>query len=215
MATLRLQTANWNSENTLVESLIHEATQIHGDNFIYIPRQYVAKSKILGEDRLSIFTDNYPLIMYLKSNEEFAGSGPVMSKFGLQIDQQATLTITRKDWKAVVGSDKKSILPDRPAEGDLIYWPRNNAILEVMFVEGLSPFYQLGQLYIFELTVERFRYGGEKIQTGIAALDTQIPNLQAKVGQDVTKPMTYGDNTELREKAQDFVFDQNNPFGDL
>lgn len=215
MATLRLQKQTWDNENSLYESLIDEATYIHGDDFLYLPRTYVAKNKILGEDRLSTFTNVYPLTMYLETVEGFSGAGAVMSKFGLQFDEQATVSITRRTWQELVGEHGTSILPERPAEGDLIFWPRTNSLLEVMFVDHKTPFYQLGKVYAFKLTVEKFRYGGETIQTGILGIDQQFENLQTSGNKDVTEPMKYGDNTELINKARTFVFDQNNPFGDL
>ena len=214
-ATLRLQSQQWSNENSLYESLINEATNIHGDDFLYMPREFVAKTKILGEDRLSKFTSRYEMIMYLETVEGFEGSGAVMSKFGLQFDEQATVSIPRRTWDESRANDTENKLGIRPNEGDLIYWPRVDCVFEVMFVEHLSPFYQLGKLYTYELTIEKFRYGGEVIQTGIAAVDTRFENMQVTVGKDVTKPMHYGDNKELATKAAEFVFDQNNPFGDL
>ena len=36
---------------------------------------------------------------------------------------------------------------DRPAEGDLIYFPLTDSLFEIKFVEHENPFYQLGSLY--------------------------------------------------------------------
>lgn len=220
MATLRLQTQLWNNENSLLESLNNEAIHIYGDDFLYLPREYVAKDKVVGEDRLSKYTNAYPIVMYLKTNTGYEGGGQIMSKFGLQFDEQATLVVSKETWKSLVGSKDTSLISERPAEGDLIYWPRTNSIFEVMYTFHENPFYQLGKFYAYELTVEKFRYSGETIQTGIPCIDDLVAEYQVKVlpgniKQDVGKPFNFGDNKELHQRAQQFVFDQNNPFGDL
>lgn len=212
--TLRLLQQNYNNENLLYESLVAEATLMHSDDFIYVPRTYVAKDEILGEDRLSKFQNFYHVPMYLESVDGFEGQGAMMSKFGLQMDQQATLTVARRLWDQAVGQYGQTILPNRPAEGDLIYYPRTNALLEIMFVQHQSPFYQVGQLYVYKLTVEKFRYSSEQLSTGNAAIDA-FNDLATSGTADVEKPQSYGDNTRLKAKASQFVLDVNNPFGDL
>jgi hypothetical protein len=64
--TLRLLQRTYNSENLLYESLVAEATLMHSDDFMYIPRTFVMKDEILGEDRLSQFKHSYAIPMYLE-----------------------------------------------------------------------------------------------------------------------------------------------------
>lgn len=212
--TLRLLNSAYTSENLLYESLITEAVEMHGDDFMYIPRTFVAKDEVLGEDRLSKFKNSYPVVMYLESIDGFEGQGAMMSKFGLQMDQQATLTVARRTWDQTVGQYGQTILPNRPAEGDLIYYPRTKALLEIMFVQHLNPFYQLGQLYVYKLTVEKFRYSSEKLETGVTTIDA-FNDLATTGAANVETPQSFGDNTKLKTKAQQFVFDTNNPFGQI
>ena len=86
-------------------------------------------------------------------------------------------------------------------------------LFEINFVQHQEPFYQLGQLYVFRLTVELFRYASEKMDTGIPAIDA-FNDLATTGDADVEKPLSYGDNNKFREKAKDFVWSTNNPFGD-
>jgi hypothetical protein len=198
--TLRLLNSAYTSENLLYESLITEAVEMHGDDFMYIPRTFVAKDEVLGEDRLSKFKNSYPVVMYLESIDGFEGQGAMMSKFGLQMDQQATLTVARRTWDQTVGQYGQTILPNRPAEGDLIYYPRTKALLEIMFVQHLNPFYQLGQLYVYKLTVEKFRYSSEKLETGVTTIDA-FNDLATTGAANVETPQSFGDNTKLKTKA--------------
>jgi len=45
-------------------------------------------------------------------------------------------------------------------------------LFEVKFVQHQDPFYQLGKLYVYKLQVELFQYSSERIDTGLAAVDT-------------------------------------------
>lgn len=211
--TLRLINQLYNSENRLYESLITESIHIHGDDFLYVPRTFVAKDELLGEDRLSEFKHAHPIIMYLESVEGYAGQGILMSKFGLNMDQSAKLVVSRRVWDNAVGESETTILPNRPAEGDLIFYPRTNALFEIMFVDNEAPFYQLGQGYVYKLTVEKFRYSSEQITTGVDEIDMMHDNLNTKT--DVELPQKFGNNSKLKAKAQQFIFQTENPFGDI
>jgi hypothetical protein len=212
--TLRLHNSTYTNENLLIESLISEAINIYGIDFLYIPRQFVNKDEILGEDRLSKFPNAYPVIMYMENTEGgFIGQGAFASKFGLTMEQSATLTVSRRNWQASVAKYGTTVLPNRPAEGDLLYFPMTKGLFEINFVQHQEPFYQLGQLYVYRLTVELFRYASEKLETGIEAIDS-FNDLATSGGSDVEKPQSYGDNEKFRNRAKDFVFNVQNPFGD-
>ena len=212
--TLRLHNSTYNNENLLVESLISEAINMYGIDFLYIPRQFVNKDEILGEDRLSTFENAYPVIMYMENSEGgFIGQGAFASKFGLTMEQSATLTVSRRNWQASVSKYGKTVLPNRPAEGDLLYFPMTKGLFEINFVQHQEPFYQLGQLYVYRLTVELFRYASEKMDTGIPSIDA-FNELATSGDADVEKPHSYGDNDKFRERAKDFIWSTQNPFGD-
>lgn len=159
------------NEQHLVEDLIIESLRIYGQEFFYIPRTLVSKDEILGEDRLSEFKSSFPIEMYFENIDSFDGQGAFIEKFGLMMDQSATLVVARRRWDQLVGRYGQTILPQRPCEGDLIYFPLSKGLFEIKFVKHQDPFYQLGKLYVFKLQVELYQYASERIDTGIAEVD--------------------------------------------
>ena len=159
------------NEQFLVEDLIIESLKIYGQEMFYIPRTLVSKDEILGEDRLSQFNSNFPIEMYFENVDSFAGQGAFIQKFGLMMEQSATLVVARRSWEQLVGRYGKTQIPTRPNEGDLLYFPLTKGLFEIKFVQHQDPFYQLGKLYVFKLQVELFQYSSENIDTGIAEVD--------------------------------------------
>lgn len=164
--------AGTKNEQRLLEDLVIESIQHKGQNFYYIPRRLVAKDEILGEDRMSEFKQAFGIEMYLETVDGFEGAQSFMSKFGLQIEQSATLTLAKRTWEMCVGRYGATILPDRPCEGDLIYYPTTDTLLEIKYVKYQDPFYQLGKTYVYKLQVETFQYSSEHIDTGMSEIDS-------------------------------------------
>lgn len=159
------------NEQHLVEDLIIESIGIHGQQMYYIPRQLVSKDDILGEDRLSQFKSAYSITMYFENVDSFDGQGAFIQKFGLMMEQSATLVVARRRWEQLVGRFGDTIIPSRPCEGDLIYFPLTKGLFEIKFVKHQDPFYQLGRLNVFKLQVELFQYSSERLDTGIEEVD--------------------------------------------
>lgn len=202
-------------EDIIVESLKHKAIV-----FSYIPRTLIGKDEILGEDRFSQFKSAFPIEAYFENIDNYDGSGFMIQKFGLMIEQSATLTIARRRWEQLVGQYDQTVLPYRPNEGDLIYFPLTDSLFEIMFVEHQNPFYQLGKLYVYRLSIELYRYSSEKIDTGIPEIDVfetlkSQDELIEKLPDSPDMVMDYGDNIKFKDQSKEIVFDSNNPFGDL
>ena len=159
------------NEQYLVEDLIIESLKIFGQEMFYIPRTLVSKDEILGEDRLSKFTSSFPIEMYFENVDSFAGQGAFIQKFGLMMEQSATLVVARRRWEQMVGRYGKTQIPSRPNEGDLLYFPLTKGLFEIKFVQHQDPFYQLGKLYVYKLQIELFQYSSEHIDTGIKEVD--------------------------------------------
>ena len=164
-------TQGTHNEQYLVEDLIIESLKIYGQEFFYIPRTLVSKDDILGEDRLSHFKSSFPIEMYFENVDSFAGQGAFIQKFGLMMEQSATLVVARRRWDQLVGRYGQTQLPNRPNEGDLLYFPLTKGLFEIKFVAHQDPFYQLGKLYVYKLQVELFQYASERIDTGIKEVD--------------------------------------------
>lgn len=159
------------SEQNLIESLIIESLAIYGQNVFYIPRTQVAKDEILGEDPLSKFEHAFPIEMYFENVDNLGGQGPFIQKFGLFNELSATLVVARSRWTELVGQHGNTFVPNRPNEGDLIYFPLTKGLFEIKFVQHQDPFYQLGKLYTYKMEVELFQYASERIDTGVADID--------------------------------------------
>lgn len=137
----------------------------------YIPRSLVSKDNVLGEDRLSEFKNAFDIEMYFENIDNFGGQGALIQKFGLMIEQSATLVVARRRWDQFVGRYGVTTVPTRPNEGDLIYFPLTKSLFEIKFVQHQDPFYQLGKLYVYKLQVELFQYSSERIDTGVPEVD--------------------------------------------
>lgn len=208
-------TIGTNSEQLMYEDLIIESLNIYGCEMFYIPRTLIAKDEILGEDRLSEFNNSYPITTYFENIDNFQGQGSFIQKFGLMVEQSATLVIARRSWEQTIGRYGQTILPNRPSEGDLIYFPLSKGLFEIKYVESRDPFYQIGKLYVYKLQVELFQYGSERITTGIEEIDTfeSLKSFDVTVNADVEVPENYGKNTTFQTKAADVIFSEQNPFG--
>ena len=87
------------AEKRLHEDLIIEGLKQYGQTFdcYYLPRTIVNQDLILGEDTLSKFDDSYLLEMYMETTDGFAGEQELISKFGLEIRDDTTFMISKKD----------------------------------------------------------------------------------------------------------------------
>lgn len=151
-----------------------ESIRIYGHDLYYLPRTRVEDDLIYGEESYSEFNSQYFVEMYIKNVEGFAGQGDFLSKFNLEIRDQVTFTVARRTFNEEVGAYTSFI---RPREGDLIYFPLNNKIFEIKFVEHEAIFYQLGSLQTFDLTCELFEYNNEIFNTGIPLVDEKQKDL--------------------------------------
>lgn len=202
-----------------MESLIIESIRMYGNEWYYIPRTLVAKDDVFLEDNLSKFNDSYQIEAYLDNVDNFAGQGAFMSKFGMHIEEQAQLTIARKRWEQLVNRHGSTITPDRPCEGDLLYFPMTDGLFEIKFVEHQSPFYQLGKLNVWKLKIELFQYSSERIDTGIEEIDDFALSMSFDIMDDMEdkpdgeKRDPRQNQTFIQEGNSVINFDENNPFG--
>ena len=166
-------TSGTTNEQRLLEDLIIESIKIFGHDVYYLPRTSEMQDDVLGEDVLSQFENAYPVEMYIKNLDGWEGDSELFTKFGIQTTHQATFVISRRRWEEVVGSNPDELLqlPNRPAEGDLIYLPKTNSMFEIKFVQHLDPFYQLGKFHIYSMQCELYQYSSEQFNTGVQDID--------------------------------------------
>ena len=166
-------------EQRLVQDLINEQLKMFGQDVVYMPRKIVNKSNILKEVTVSNFDDSYRLEAYIMNYQGFGGRGDILSKFGVQTTDELTLIISRERYEDFVSNfianSEEIEVSTRPEEGDIIYLPLDNTIFEIKYVEAKSQFYQLNNLYIYELRCEVFDYeADENINTSISEVDESV-----------------------------------------
>lgn len=157
------------SEQRLVQDLINEQLKMYGQDVLYLPRKIVGENTIIKEITASRFDDSFRIEAYLMNSEGFSGNGDILSKFGVRSNDEINLVISRERYDDFISPLLKLWPKDelklttRPQEGDLIYFPLDESLFEIKYVEGKKPFYQLNNLYVYELRCERFEYEDEII----------------------------------------------------
>jgi len=170
------------AEQDLYEDIVIESLKMYGQDVYYLPRTVVQEDTILNEDIESVFADAYIIEMYIANIDGFEGDGNLLSKFGVEIRDQANFIVSRKRWNQYIGVQQTGTnLGLRPAEGDLIYLPLSKSLFEIRFVEHESPFYQLSNLPTYTLQCELFEYSGEQIQTGLSDIDTAMEDISQQI----------------------------------
>ncbi|MCH8476289.1 MAG: hypothetical protein LAT55_13795 [Opitutales bacterium] len=153
------------SEQRLHEDLIIEAIQIHGHDVYYLPREIVNLDTILNEDILSRFSKKHLIECYIETYDDYEGDGTLISKFGLEIRNNARISIAKRRFSDSV------VTGSRPKEGDLIYFPAFNGLFEITYVDGEKPFHQFANLPKWTITIEQFEYSSQKLDTGYDGID--------------------------------------------
>lgn len=215
--------------------------KIYGHDVYYLPRKTVNEDLILSEDALNNYPFAYPIEMYLSNVMGFEGEGDLLTKFGVEIRDTATFVVSRRRWDEIVARDGQAQLTTRPAEGDVIYFPRTQSLFEIRRVETLDPFFQVGKLFVFQMQCELVQYSSELYETGISeidqivsdrALDVQsyevlLENNDKVLLEFETKssmilesfnislidPLAQNENFELEIDVLDFT--ETNPFGEV
>jgi len=157
------------TEQHLYEDLVVESLRFYGHDVLYLPRQIIEEDSILNDDVQSRFGDAYSVEMYLENTEGFEGEGDLVSKFGVQIQEEATFVMSLRTWERFISLDSNLATSLRPNEGDIIYFPLTGSMFEINFVEDQDPFFQLGKMFVFKMRCSLFSYGGEDFDTGTSA----------------------------------------------
>lgn len=157
------------AEQDLISDLVLESIKIYGLDVYYIPKTEVNKDKIYGEDSLVEYSKSYLIDMYVKNVDGFEGEGDFLSKFNIEIRDQITFTVSKRNFEAEISREEVGIT--RPREGDLVYFPLNKKIFQIKFVEHEPVFYQIGSLQMYDLKCELFEYSNETLNTGINDID--------------------------------------------
>jgi|TARA_R100000030_G_scaffold15818_1_gene10481 hypothetical protein len=171
-------TQGTSSEQNLVQDLINEQLRMYGVDIFYLPRKYVTQKSIIKEVVQSTFDTALPLEAYVDNYDQYSGAGNLLTKFGIQSQDEVRLIISRERFENYITpliEDQANIkLSTRPKSGDLIWFPLDDRVYEIKDIEYAKPYYQLQDLYIYELYCELFRYEDEVIATGIDEIDNNL-----------------------------------------
>jgi hypothetical protein len=173
------------NEQFLLQDLINEQLKIYGVDVYYLPRKILGTEKLSREVTMSKLDDNFIIEAYLNNYEGYNPQSDIMSKFGIQLQNEISLVISQERFELMIepflqdyklGELHKGevIVSTRPREGDVIYFPLGQRLFEIKNVEHEKPFFQLGKNYVFELSCELLRLEDEIIDTGIGEIDEAI-----------------------------------------
>ena len=191
------QQSDYIAEQELIDDLVEESIKIHGIDVSYLPRTLVATDQLYAEDVASKFTKAHSIEMYVESIDGFGGEGDIIGQFGVEIRDQLILSVSQRRWTDLEINDRV-----RPFEGDLIYFPLNDKLFEISFVEHEKVFYQLGNLPLYTLTCELFEYSHEDIDTGVPQID------------DIEKEYSYAMDLVFSSGTGNFQVDETITNGD-
>lgn len=166
-------------EQGLVQDLINEQLRMYGLECYYIPRKLLTTRTVIKEVVQSVFDQTFPLEAYVANFDGAAGQGDILTKFGIRATDEFNLIISKERFESYISPFLKSntrdyVLSERPKEGDLIWFPLGEKLLEIKYVEFEKPFYQLQKLYVYELVCELFEYEDEVLDTGIDEVDAIV-----------------------------------------
>lgn len=191
MATSVYFSGKVKSEQNLYEDLVIESLALFGQDVVYIPREQISHDDILNES-FSRFKDGYALEMWIENVDGFEGDGSLLSKFGLEIRDQATFVVSKKRWRQSVGKHLTEAVGNDtsfyPAEGDLLYLGMTDRLFEIRYVDRKDPFFQMQDFPVYKLQAELFEYNDEEFDTGIDAID----NIETMNATSYTYSMNIG-----------------------
>ena len=207
-------------EQGLVQDLVNEQLRMYGIECHYIPRKLVTSRTIMKEVTESRFEQAFPLEAYLMNIDGYAGSGDILSKFGVRVTDEATFVISKERFEEAVApfleQDDDYTLSNRPKEGDLVFFPLGKRMFEIKFVEHERPFYQLQKNYVYQLQCELFEYEDEVIDTNVNTID-EVVQTEGYIARLVLSGIgsLATANTTLNFGAVQQIFLQNDGYGYL
>ena len=135
------------NEQFLVQDLINEQLKMYGVDVYYLPRKIFKTDDIIREIQSSKFDDVFMLEAYINNYDGYAPDSDIMTKFGLRLKNEISLTISRERYEEFIAPFLEGIssgiregriteydfadLITRPKEGDLIYFPLGKDYLKL------------------------------------------------------------------------------------
>jgi hypothetical protein len=191
------------SEQSLIDDLVIESIKQYGVDVIYISRAIKGRDAIFNEDDFPVYNETFEFETYVKNMEGFEGEGDFLSKFGLQIRDTLTLTVANRTFERHVTREVVELA--RPREGDLIYFPLNEKMFEIKYVEHESIFYQMGQTQVFDMQCELIEYANQKFDTGRSEIDNYFKDYNTDIY--VSNTATLNALAQVDDNAGNLTFE--------
>ena len=160
-------------EQALVQDLVDEQIKLFGSDIYYLPKTILADNT-LDEVRYTKYQDQFQIEMMLINVMGFGDNAEFVSKFGLQITDEIIFRVSTKRWDEEVAEHSmaaKLTVPERPNEGDLLYYPLTQNLYEIKYVGKEEPFFQFGKIQFYAITAELYQVGSDDLATGVAEID--------------------------------------------
>ena len=160
-------------EQNLVQDLVDEQIKLFGSDIYYLPKTILADSTF-DEVRYTKYQDQFQIEMMLINVMGFGDNAEFVSKFGLQITDEIIFRVSTKRWEEEVtehSMSAKLTVPERPNEGDLLYYPLTQNLYEIKYVGKEEPFFQFGKIQFYAITAELYQVGSDDLATGVAEID--------------------------------------------
>lgn len=204
-------------EQSLYDSIVQESIKISGFDIVYIRRKnnidpilYEARNTRFDPDSSWTIEANIP-----DNLMGWQGEGQMMAHFGIQIENQGNILISKTRWEEVMAVRKAQGLPiqERPMEGDLVYFGYGygkftNTLFQVNHVDFSDASWQMGRTFVYRMRCTLYKPTSDEIvDVPDFDISEQLDNLLAKeeeIRQNETVE-THSDNIR--------VFDETNPFG--
>ena len=178
-------TNGFSGEQQLLDDLTTEQIAMYGLDIYFMPRKLINMDKFLNESSKSAFETAMPIPMYIKTFDGFDNGMELLTKFGVRSAEEITLQFSRSLFQTYytpflrdyykrgdgVIDNTAGETELRPKEGVLIYFPFDDGVFEIKYVQFDVPFFQFGKGYVFEIQCEKFEYSGETFTTGIEDID--------------------------------------------
>ena len=163
--------AGHSGEQNLAQDLVDEQIKLFGSDVYYLPKTVLADST-LDEVRYTKYQDQFQIEMLLVNVMGFGDNAEFISKFGLRITDEIIFRVSTKRWTEEVAEHNPTLtVPERPNEGDLLYYPLTQNLYEIKYVGKEEPFFQFGKIQFYALTAELYEVGSDDLATGVAEID--------------------------------------------
>lgn len=192
---------------TLQDVMVAESIQMRGVEAYFIRREFVKPDLLFGEDLQNKFEKAYKIAIYINTFDSYEGQREFFSKFQMTVNDEMTFSINPHLFKHQ--ADGKD-----PIEGDLIYFPMDNSLFELIWVEPREPFYQVGQNAIRKITAQKFIYSGEEIKPELQKTeldidfdvsDLELDPVRALDGKADITLEDYMEDNQNHQEAAEFV----------